>query len=87
MIDHKFLLGAGFGILAVIGFFAVVTSTGQTVEGGFPPTNSYSQIWSNDTDSTTNPIGYNATQYNNDLVIITDGSILVEMIKYSGGAE
>lgn len=77
-----------FLILAIGSMVTMITA--QTVNASYtsiPPTPAFSHIATNDTDATTNPAWVNATKYNDDLWIISDGSILIEVVPYTGGAE
>jgi hypothetical protein len=73
------------GILVV--FIIGVAAFTLPSDGGIPPTPAWVNIATNDTDASTNPAWANATNYSDDLWIITDGSILIEILPYTGGAE
>lgn len=57
------------------------------VDSAIPPTKSWQSIATNDTDVSTNPAWANATKYNDNLWILTDGSILIEVIQYDDDPE
>lgn len=80
MLSKNFILGIVLGV-------GIGIALAPTAIDAIPPTPAFKNIGSNDTDATTNPAWINATSYRNDLMIVTDGSILVEVIQYSGGVE
>lgn len=87
MENYLFAAGIGFGFLMFsIIFLPMIFESGE-VTAAIPPTPAFQHIATNDTDATTNPAWANATVYNDDLWIITDGSILIEVIKYDGAEE
>ncbi len=57
------------------------------VDSAIPPTKAFMNIATNDTNPVTVPAWVNATKYNDDLWIVTDGSILIEVIEYDDGPE
>jgi hypothetical protein len=52
-----------------------------------PPTRAIATIASNDTTYATTGGYYNATYYADHLWIISDGSILIEFVNYTGGVQ
>lgn len=54
-------------------------------DSAIPPTPAFFSIGSNDTDASTNPALVQSDSYQSKLMIVTDGSILVEAINYNGG--
>ena len=52
-------------------------------DSAIPPTPAFFSITSNDTDATTNPGLVQSDTYNQKLMIVTDGSILVEAIDFN----
>jgi len=81
--DGGLLAGIGLGIVFCISLAFILTPS----EGGIPPTPAWQNIATNDTNSTTIPAWVNATSFNDNLWIISDGSILIEVIDYDGGAQ
>lgn len=51
-------------------------------DSAIPPTPAFFSITSNDTDATTNPSLVQSDTFNQKLMIVTDGSILVEAIEF-----
>lgn len=85
--DALFGAGIGFGFLLFSIIFIPMIFDSMESTAAIPPTPAFQKIATNDTDATTNPSWVNATQYNDELWIVTDGSILIEVIQYSGDAE
>lgn len=81
--DGKLLSGIVLGIVFTLSLAFILVPS----EGGIPPTPAWQNIATNDTNSTTIPAWVNATAFNDNLWIISDGSILIEVIDYEGGAE
>lgn len=72
-------------ILSLAVLVAVITTDSVSATyTAIPPTPAFVSIGSNDTDASTNPSLVLADNYNTKLMIVTDGSILVEAINYNG---
>lgn len=57
------------------------------IESYIPPTNAIARIGSNDTTYSTVGGYFNATSSDSFLWIVSDGSILIEFINYTGGVQ
>lgn len=80
MIQKKNLSYLAIGIIIPFAIAIII----PVADSAIPPTPAFVSIGSNDTDATTNPSLVLADTYNTKLMIITDGSILVEAINYNG---
>jgi len=83
MVSTKNIAFLGAGMLIPLAMALLIPVS----ESAIPPTPAFMNIATNDTDVTTNPAWANATKYNDNLWILTDGSIKIEIIQYDGGAE
>ena len=83
MISKKTLSGVAIGVMIPF----VVAMLLPVAESSIPPTPAFFSIGSNDTDATTNPSLVQADSYNQKLMIVTDGSILVEAIDFDHNDE
>ena len=83
LLEPRVLAGIIIGLSVPFLFSVAVIPS----ESAIPPTPAFMNIATNDTSSATNPAWVNATRYDDNLWIITDGSILIEVIDYDGNPE
>ena len=76
--EKKNLLFLAIGIIIPFALAFII----PVADSAIPPTPAFFSIVSNDTDATTNPGITQADNFNQKLMIVTDGSILVESITF-----
>jgi len=83
VMNNRYIIS--ISVIFAAGLLVFLQSTDALLS--IPPTSAVATIASNDTDFATAGGFYNASSYADHLWIISDGSILIEFVNYTGGVE